>query len=157
MSILRIILGDQLSLDLAALDDLDPGRDTVLMMEVVQETTYVRHHKQKIVLVLSAMRHFADVLRQRGLKVDYERLDAPDNTGSLTTEVQRAAARHRPSRIVVTEPGEWRVQALVETGRPLPGPLSRSAPIVASLRVAPGSLPGRAGVVAGGWSISIAR
>ena len=84
------------------------------MMEVVQETTYVRHHKQKIVLVLSAMRHFADVLRLRGLKVDYVRLDAPDNTGSLTTEVQRAAARHRPSRIVVTEPGEWRVQALVE-------------------------------------------
>ena len=121
MSILRIILGDQLSLDLAALDDLDPGRDTVLMMEVVQETTYVRHHKQKIVLVLSAMRHFADVLRQRGLKVDYVRLDAPDNTGSLTTEVQRAAARHRPSRIVVTEPGEWRVQALVEDWSSLTG------------------------------------
>ena len=106
MSVLRIILGDQLSLDLAALDDLDPGRDTVLMMEVVKETTYVRHHKQKIVLVLSAMRHFADVLRQRGVRVDYVKLDAPDNTGSLTTEVQRAVARHKPGRIVVTEPGE---------------------------------------------------
>jgi deoxyribodipyrimidine photolyase-related protein len=121
MSVLRIILGDQVSLGLATLDDLDPGRDTVLMMEVMQETTYVRHHKQKIVLVLSAMRHFADVLRQRGVSVDYVKLDAPDNTGSLTTEVQRAVARHKPCRIVVTEPGEWRVQALVEDWASLNG------------------------------------
>ena len=61
MTVLRIILGDQLSVDLAALTDLDPGLDTVLMMEVTSESTYVRHHKQKIVLVLSAMRHFAEV------------------------------------------------------------------------------------------------
>ena len=47
---------------LRALADLDPERDTVLMMEVMEECTYVRHHKQKIVLVLSAMRHFADEL-----------------------------------------------------------------------------------------------
>ena len=70
MTVLRIILGDQLSLDLSALDDLEPGRDVVLMMEVMEENTYVEHHKQKIVLVLAAMRHFAETLRQRGLKVD---------------------------------------------------------------------------------------
>ncbi len=124
MTVLRIILGDQLSVDLSALADLDPGRDIVLMMEVQEENTYVRHHKQKIVLVLSAMRHFADALRKSGVTVDYVRLDKPDNSGSLTTEVQRAVARHRPGRIVVTEPSEWRVQALVEgwaslTGAPI--------------------------------------
>ncbi len=114
VTVLRIILGDQLSLDLSALNALDPGRDAVLMMEVLEENTYVRHHKQKIVLVLAAMRHFAETLRQRGLTVDYVKLDAFDNTGSFTTEVQRAVARHRPSRIVATEPSEWRVQALVD-------------------------------------------
>jgi len=114
MTVLGIILGDQLSEDLAALNALDPGRDTVLMMEVIEESTYVRHHKQKIVLILSAMRHFAEKLRQRGLTVDYIKLDAPDNTGSFTTEVRRAVAKHRPNRIVVTEPSEWRVQALVD-------------------------------------------
>jgi deoxyribodipyrimidine photolyase-related protein len=114
MSALRVILGDQLSLDLSALADLDRARDTVLMMEVSEETTYVRHHKQKLALVLSAMRHFADALRQSGVTVDYVRLDAPGNTGSLATEVQRAVARHRPSRIVMTEPSEWRVQALFD-------------------------------------------
>ena len=56
MSALRIVFGDQLSLDVAALADLDAARDTVLMMEVTEENTYVRHHKQKIVLVLSAQR-----------------------------------------------------------------------------------------------------
>jgi len=114
MTVLRIILGDQLSDELATLTDLDPEHDIVLMMEVEQESTYVRHHKQKIVLVLSAMRHFAASLRERGVTVDYVRLDAPENTGRFTTEVQRAVVRHRPHRIVMTEPSEWRVQALVE-------------------------------------------
>ena len=104
MTVLRIILGDQLSLDLSALDHLDSDRDVVLMMEVMQECSHVRHHKQKIVLVLSAMRHFAQTLRQRGLTVDYVSLDEPDNTGSFTTEIQRAVARHCPRRMVVTEP-----------------------------------------------------
>ena len=121
MTVLRIILGDQLSLDLSALEHLDPERDVVLMMEVMEENTYVGHHKQKIVLVLAAMRHFAETLRQRGLTVDYVRLDAPDNTGSFTTEVQRAVTRHRPSRIVVTEPSEWRVAAMAESWEPLTG------------------------------------
>ncbi len=93
MTALRIILGDQLSLDLSALDDLDPARDVVLMMEVMEENTYVQHHKQKIVLVLAAMRHFAETLRQRGLTVDYVSLDASDNTGSFTTEIERAVIR----------------------------------------------------------------
>ncbi|MDD9976521.1 MAG: cryptochrome/photolyase family protein, partial [Boseongicola sp.] len=121
MNVLRIILGDQLSLDLSALDDLDPRSDVVLMMEVMEENTYVGHHKQKIVLVLAAMRHFAETLRERGLTVDYVSLEEPDNTGSFTTEIQRAVARHRPSRIVVTEPSEWRVQAMAKSWEALTG------------------------------------
>ena len=109
MSRLRIILGDQLSFGISALVGLDPERDIVLMMEVMEENTYVPHHKQKIVLVLSAMRHFADELRQTGVTVDYVTLEDPENTGDLTTELRRAVARHTPDRVMVTEPGEWRV------------------------------------------------
>ena len=124
VSVLRIVLGDQLSLDQPALADIDTGRDTVLMMEVVAENTYVAHHKQKIVLVLSAMRQFAEALTRRRISVDYVKLDTPENTGSFTSEVQRAVARHRPRRIVVMEPSEWRVQSAVEdwevaTGTPV--------------------------------------
>jgi deoxyribodipyrimidine photolyase-related protein len=117
MKTLRLVLGDQLSPDLSALSDLDLKRDTVLMMEVTEECTYVAHHKQKIVLVLSAMRHFAADLRRRGVQVDYVRLDDPANTGSFTGEIQRAFARLRPDRIVATEPGEWRVQTMFECWR----------------------------------------
>ena len=106
---LRVVLGDQCSRGLSALSDLDPEKDVVLLAEVEAECTYVRHHKQKIVLVLSAMRHFAAALAARGVRVEHVRLEDGGNTGFLAGEVERAAARHRPARIVCTHPGEWRV------------------------------------------------
>ena len=114
MSVLRLILGDQLSASIATLSDIDKGADRVLMVEVTEEATYVRHHQQKLVLVFSAMRHFADELKQDGVQVDYVRLDSDANTGSFSGEVKRAVQRHRPSKLVVTEPGEWRVQEMMQ-------------------------------------------
>ena len=110
MTALRLVLGDQLSRGLAGLADLAPG-DVVLMAEVAEETTYVPHHKQKIALVLSAMRHFAAELAAEGIAVDYVRLDDPGNTGSLLGEVALAADRHGARRIILTEPGEWRLMS----------------------------------------------
>jgi deoxyribodipyrimidine photolyase-related protein len=107
--VLRMVLGDQLSEGLSSLADLDPRRDVVLLAEVRAECTYVRHHQQKIVLVLSAMRHFAAELRARGVRVAYVALDDPANTHSLQGEMLRAVAQWRPARIVVTEAGEWRL------------------------------------------------
>jgi deoxyribodipyrimidine photolyase-related protein len=106
---LRVVLGDQCSDALSALSDLDPARDVVLMAEVRAECTYVMHHKQKIALVLSAMRHFGGRLRARGVRVEYVRLDDPKNTQTLAGEVERVARRVKAARIVCTEPGEWRV------------------------------------------------
>ena len=114
---LRLVLGDQLTPDIAALRDLDKARDTVLMVEVHDETVYVPHHKQKIAFILSAMRHFAQELRDDGITVDYVSLDAAENTGSFTGEVTRSVARHRPDRLVVTEPGEWRVWQMMQDWR----------------------------------------
>lgn len=110
MGTLRLILGDQLTRDISALNGLDKVCDVVLLAEVREEGTYVRHHKQKIVLIFSAMRHFAEELRREGINVDYITLDDPENTGSLTGELARALKRHRLSRAVVTEPGEWRLR-----------------------------------------------
>lgn len=111
MTVLIPLLGDQLSDDLAALKAVPPGDAVVLMMEVGAEATYVRHHKQKIALVFSAMRHFAERLRSRGWRVDYVRLDGPENGQSFDAEVVRAARRHGATRIVTVEGGEWRVLA----------------------------------------------
>ena len=106
---LRLVLGDQLSESLSSLSDLDPKSDVVLMVEVIEEVTYVKHHKRKVAFLFSAMRHFAEALRARGVTVDYVRLDDPENSGSFSGEVARAASRHAFSRLVVTEPGEYRV------------------------------------------------
>lgn len=110
MGTLRLILGDQLTRDISALEGLDKAQDIVLLAEVRDEGTYVRHHKQKIGLILSAMRHFAEELRREGVRVDYIYLDDPENTGSLTGELTRALKRHRLLRAVMTEPGEWRLR-----------------------------------------------
>ncbi|MBZ4021332.1 cryptochrome/photolyase family protein [Rhodobacter sp. TJ_12] len=118
---LIFVLGDQLSRGLSALADIDPSQDVVLMVEVREEGTYVPHHKQKIAFLLSAMRHFADDLRAEGLRVDYVRLDDPDNTHSFTGELARAVARHKPQSVIVTRPGEWRVGVMVATWSELLG------------------------------------
>ena len=111
------ILGDQLSPEISSLADRKPADTVVLMMEVAEETTYVRHHKAKIAMILAAMRHFAGELRQAGWTVDYVTLDDPANTGSFTGEVARAVARHDARGVQVTEPGEWRVRQAMEQWR----------------------------------------
>ncbi len=123
MKTLRLLLGDQLSREVSALRDIDRARDIVLMAEVEDEATYVRHHKQKIVLVLSAMRHFAQSLRAEGIRVDYVRLEDKENTGTLKGELGRALSRHRVDKIIVTEPGEWRLwEAMQSWGHDLGKP-----------------------------------
>lgn len=114
---LLLVLGDQLSPAMSSLRQADRATDVVLMAEVMEEASYVRHHKKKIAFVFSAMRHFAEELRTAGWQVDYVPLDAPDNTGSLTGEVERAKMRHDFDHVVATEPGEWR---LMEAMRSIP-------------------------------------
>ena len=114
MKTLRLVLGDQLSRSVSALRGIDCAADVVLLVEVQAEATYVRHHKQKIVLVLSAMRHFAAALRAEGICVDYVQLDDPANTGTFSGELRRALARHKAGCVVATEAGEWRVQEMMQ-------------------------------------------
>ena len=119
MKTLRLVMGDHLSHNVAALRDFNPRNDIILMVEVASAIEPVAHHKQKIVLVLSAMRHFAEELRQRGLPVDYVSLEDAGNTQSFTGEVRRAVARHGAARLIVTAPSEWQVAQELETWQSL--------------------------------------
>ena len=112
MTILIPVLGDQLSPTLASLREVDRAGAVVLMMEVRDEATYVRHHKKKIALIFSAMRHFAEALRGDGWTVDYVVLDDPANTHSFTGEVVRAVGRHAATAVRVVAGGEYRVRQL---------------------------------------------
>ena len=114
MSHLRLVLADQLSDSLSALNDVQAG-DTILMCEVMEEATYVRHHPKKIAFLFAAMRHFAAELTNKGFQVRYMTLPDPANTGSLTTEVARAAKELGLQKVIVTEPGEYRVRQMMQS------------------------------------------
>jgi deoxyribodipyrimidine photolyase-related protein len=129
---LVIILGDQLDRGGAAFDGFDRGRDRVWMAEVAEESTHVWTHKARIAVFLAAMRHFRDRLVEDGVSVDYTELAPAARKGEPATLAAAVAASLRrlakagwtAERLVVVEPGEWRVrealrEAAATAGLPL--------------------------------------
>jgi len=109
---LILLLGDQLSLNSAALAEFDPAQDAVLVIEAPSEATVVWSHKARIVMFLSAMRHFAEEARARGWTLDYVALtDLGQKT--FAERLAEALARHRPKALKVLEAGEFRMQSLI--------------------------------------------
>jgi deoxyribodipyrimidine photolyase-related protein len=68
------ILGDQLWTQQAALQSCEPTRKNtpVILIESLNSAKKRRYHRQKLVLIWSAMRHFAEELRAAGWSVTYE-------------------------------------------------------------------------------------
>ena len=104
---LCIILGDQISHNISSLKNFKKSQDEVLMMEVSNEATYVNHHKKKLILVFSAMRHFAKELRNKGFSVTYSEISR--SQVNFTKELSYQCKKIKPKRIVITHPGEYRV------------------------------------------------
>lgn len=71
------ILGDQLVLHHPAFERVTRNTGTILMIESAAHARRVRYHKQKLVFLFSAMRHYAEELRALGWTVDYHR-EQPD-------------------------------------------------------------------------------
>ena len=117
---LAVIFGDQLDLDAPLISTLEAD-DTVLMMEVAGESQHVPSHVQRTTLFLSAMRHFAADLIKRKIRVRYINLEDPENTGAFESELTRAVAAVKPTQIVCTQPGEWRVLTTLERVRDATG------------------------------------
>jgi deoxyribodipyrimidine photolyase-related protein len=109
---LVLVLVDQLDMHSAALDGFDADADVVWMAEVKEKSAHVWSHKARIVLFLSAMRHFRDSLIAAGHVVDYHLLDVKNKRCSFTQELRSAVKRLKPERLIVVEPGEWRVQQI---------------------------------------------
>lgn len=123
-TVLRVLLADQLSARLEVVAEADKEHDVFLMAEVMAEASFVRHHVKKIAFLFSAMRHFAEALRLAGYRVRYVTLDDADNSQTLDGEILHAVSALTPDRVVVTEPGEWRLLEGFEALRlALPVPL----------------------------------
>lgn len=119
---LLICLGDQLDPESALLTTADPAQDCIWMAELTGEATHVPSHKARIVLFLSAMRHFAENRRAAGWQVYYRTLQTepavtgftealqPENTVTGFTEALLTdLVVLRPQRVRVLQPGEFRV------------------------------------------------
>lgn len=117
---LVVVLGDQLDRGSSAWDGFDPVQDLAWMCEASEESTHVWSSKPRIAIFLAAMRHFAQALRDEGLPLDYR----PLHDGSLAAALRETLARHRVRRVLLTEPGDWRVEqalrgAAAEAGVPI--------------------------------------
>lgn len=95
------ILGDQLTAGHAALRGHERRDTRVLLVESQARARRLPYHKQKLVLVWSAMRHFADELRAAGWQVDF-RAEAPTYRAALEAHVRR----FRPRRLRLMDPAE---------------------------------------------------
>ena len=113
MKRLRLVLGDQLSFDNPALRDFDPSTDAIVMIESASESTVVWSTKPRIAIFLSAMRHFAVELAERGWPLIYVRVD-DGLPGGFAERLAAVIATHGPKALVACEPGEWRMLEIVQ-------------------------------------------
>lgn len=102
---LIVVLGDQLDPGAGVFDGFDPASDAVVMVEALEEASYLPQAKRRLVLFFAAMRHFALDLRARGWSVHYHALDDAAPAATLAEGI----ARHPAASLHVTQPGDWRV------------------------------------------------
>lgn len=108
MTTLRLILGDQLNPGHSWFTHVRP--DVVYtLMEIRQETDYVLHHAQKILGIFAGMRHFAQRLRDAGHLIRYFAIDAPDNTHSITGNLDVLINALHITRFEYQAPDEYRL------------------------------------------------
>lgn len=83
------------------LPHVEPFRGSpIFMAEDVGLCTVVRHHKQKLVLFLSAMRSQRDALRAAGHEVEYHALEDPDGETPFLDRLTEAINRRQVRTLV---------------------------------------------------------
>ncbi len=87
----------------------------VVLLESVAKGASLPWHRQKLVLVLSAMRHFADALERAGFQVAYRRAE------SYAAGLATAAAEFGATRVVASEGRELDMVEELERARVLLG------------------------------------
>ncbi len=113
-STLRLILGDQLNPLHPWFAQVEPHVMYVLM-EVRQETDYVRHHAQKVLAIFAAMRAFAAQLQAGGHRVIYLSIANQSNCQSISGNLRALQAQTGAQVLQYQSPDEWRLQQELQT------------------------------------------
>ena len=106
--VLRLILGDQLNHNHSWFQEKN-SNTLYVMMEMRQETDYVKHHIKKVIGFFSAMRLFAQNLENQGHKVIYLHLDNEQNTQSLTQNLAWLIEKNKVTQFEYQLPDEYRL------------------------------------------------
>lgn len=111
---LYLILGDQLTTESSFFEDYDSSKDVIWMAEVKEEATHVWTHKARIVMFLSAMRHFKEELISKGMHFSYTEMTTDSQPTSLSLELSKFLKSTKCSSVKVRKPGEHRVEMLLK-------------------------------------------
>jgi deoxyribodipyrimidine photolyase-related protein len=100
------VFGDQLNTEAGLLANADPATDRILMVESAAKiiglaTAGRKWHRQRLHLVITAMRRFAVELQEKGFEVDLRRAD------SFSAGLADHRAQFHPTEICATEPASW--------------------------------------------------
>jgi deoxyribodipyrimidine photolyase-related protein len=111
-----LVFGDQLNRRIGALAGADPARDRVLLVESTGKIAGRRWHRQRLHVILTAMRRFGRELAAEGFAVDHR--TAP----SFTAALDRHRSEFAPAEVIATEPNSraaeaWCARAGVATAR----------------------------------------
>ncbi|MEO1416647.1 MAG: cryptochrome/photolyase family protein [Bacteroidota bacterium] len=111
---LRLILGDQLNSQHSWFQQIDE-EVLFVMMEVRQETDYVKHHIQKVVAFFAAMRAFASEREAEGHQFVYLKLDDPSNLHDIPQNIDRLIEAHQIEQFEYQLPDEYRLDEQMRT------------------------------------------
>lgn len=110
---IRFILFDQLNNKISSLEDIDAQHDLIFIPELYEDFTYVKHHKKKLVFMLSALRHFVEALSETGFNVEHIKLDAENKLNNLSDAINYLIKRYAPEQIILCEPSEYRISTVL--------------------------------------------
>ena len=103
-----LILGDQVNRNIASLSGRSPEETRILFIELGNKFHNKDWHVQKVHLLLSAMKHFAEELEFEGFDVDYRKAD------SLTDGLSAHLTNFSVNKVVAMEPMNWNGKRALE-------------------------------------------
>lgn len=111
--VLRIILGDQLNENHSWFKKREE-HVVYAMFELKQEANYVKHHIQKLVGFLLAMRNFANQLTSKGFNVEYFKISDTHNSQNFIDNIIFLINKHQITKVQYQLPDEHRLDSYLK-------------------------------------------
>lgn len=110
MKTLRLILGDQLNTKHPWFNEVNPDV-TYVMAEMLQETSYVTHHIQKVIGFFLSMRNFAEEMTAKGHSFVYYRITDENNPQELESLIKQTLDQTKATQFEYQLPDEYRLDS----------------------------------------------